>query len=82
MTEPLSGNNNPCRCLNVVEINGRFFCESCGLEFEPPSPLCSCYIIEKGGVHICIKCGIVYKEDYLRKAISGKVQRAYSAFSS
>ena len=59
----------PCSHKKLIEIGGRLFCENCDLEFEPPTPLCSCFIVEKNGENICTKCGSVYDDFYLRKSL-------------
>ncbi len=58
-----------CNHKTITEHEGRFFCEKCDLEFDPPTPLCSCVIKEKNGVNICEKCGSVYDDLYLRKGV-------------
>jgi len=58
-----------CKHPKIIEDDGHFYCDLCGLEFPPPDPpLCRCYIDFDGEKWVCQKCGTVYDEEYLRSA--------------
>ena len=56
-----------CSHLKIEIINGKPYCDFCGLEFEMNNhSICECYIDFDGEQWICQKCGTKYPVEYLR----------------